>query len=223
MLFRSAPSVGDPAGERLAASDGGLPKISCAAAVSSETTAVVATALAAPAAPANGSRALENRDEEDIRDARDPDRSGRGAVLLCGVAIVCVGDGVGCGCGGGGAGTAAGTGTGGGEAGVCGLDGVLLSTEFSGGACASSRDRDDGPAVGAELPRARDARWLDVADGDGNSSSTSASGSGGPGVGSGEHSVAGGSDPLSDKGVFFALVRRFDVEDGCVQSSTSSM
>lgn len=202
-------------------------------AVSSDTTAVVATAFEVPGAPAKGSLAFENRDEEDIRDAREPDLSGSGALpLLCGVSTaVRDGDGEACG---GARGVAAGDGTagattgggGGGEAGVCGLDGVLLSAELSTGACARRREREDGPAVEAELPRAREAKWLDVVDrdGKGSSSSTSASGSGGPGVGSGvDSAIEGGSDEVSDKGVFFALVRRFDVEDGCVQSSTSSM
>lgn len=47
--------------------------------------AVVATALAAPA---NGMPPLENRDEEDIRDARDPDRKGKGTAALRGVDAV---------------------------------------------------------------------------------------------------------------------------------------
>ena len=104
--------MGEPSGDRLEASDLGLLKISVVPAdpgtVSSETTAVVATALAAPGVPpAKGSLALENRDEEDIRDARDPDLRGRGsgAVLVCGVALLATvrdGDGEGCcGCGGG--------------------------------------------------------------------------------------------------------------------------
>ena len=63
------------------------------AAICSDTTAVVATALAAPGAPANGSLAFENRDEEDIRDAREPDLSGRVALPLCGVGTVRDGDG----------------------------------------------------------------------------------------------------------------------------------
>ena len=113
-------------------------------------------------------------------------------------------------------------------AGVCGLDGVLLSAEFSAGACASNRDNEEGPAVEAELPRALVAKWLDVVDrvGKGSSSSTSASGSGGPGVSSGVDSGSfeeRGSDESGDKEIFFAFVRRLDVEDGCVQSSTSSM
>lgn len=215
-------SVGEPSGDRLELSDIGLLRVSVVAADSgtiwSDANAVVATALAVPTAPAKGSLALENRDEEDIRDAREPDLRGKGALPLRGVETVCDGDGGGGGCD-------AGTAVDGGETGVCGLDGTALpSTEFSGGACASNRDREDGPATGAELPRARDAKLVGVGDRDGKGSSTSASGSGGPGVGSGVDSVIeGGSDEFVDKGLFFAFVRRFDEEEGCVQSSTSSM
>lgn len=39
--------------------------------------------------------------------------------------------------------------------GDCTLDGTIVSTECSGGACASNRDKEEGPAVAAEFPRER--------------------------------------------------------------------
>jgi hypothetical protein len=160
------PSVGEPSGDALKLSDGGLwtesedvtePGVRC-----SEASAVVGAPLASPDVPANGRRALENRDEEDIRDAREPGRSGSGAVALCGVWAAFAG-GNGGGCRLGSAGNAAATGgaatTGaamgavgaGAEDGVCGRDGELvLSAEFSCGACASNRESEDGPALAME-------------------------------------------------------------------------
>lgn len=70
------PSVGDPSGDAVAESELTLPNgpaelcdsdINC-----SDANAVVATAFAFPAAPTKGIRPPENRDEDDMRDAREP-------------------------------------------------------------------------------------------------------------------------------------------------------
>ncbi len=196
------PSVGEASGETLSDPDFGLlnepteegdAETPCSAA-----NAVVATALAFPVVP-NGIRPAENRDEEEIRDAREPDLRGSGAVPIWGVGVVRTGDGGGCGVGVGG----------GGE---CVREGTIVSISIgvSTGAWARRRDSEDGRAEGRELPRARDDNRCDVGDREGNGSSTSGSGSGGPGVGSGVVTVVGGSEWLIMLKAFFG-VRRFGV------------
>ena len=95
----------------------------------------------------------------------------------------------------------------------------------AGPAWASRREREDGPAVGDDETRLRGNR-RDVG-GRVALNDSSTSGSGGP-AGMGMASEAGrtwadGSDCGSAEGNFFDGSRRLCGNDGCVQSSTSSM
>lgn len=105
--------------------------------------AIVAEAFASPdetgPLPRGGIRPEENLEEVDIRDARDPGRSGDGMLPAAWVSGIdpapLVGDG-----------------GGGGDAAMGGGDGVrvggAISTPFSAGACARRREREEGPATG---------------------------------------------------------------------------
>ena len=170
--------------------DDGDPETPCSAA-----SAVVATAFALPGVPAKGIRPDENRDDDDIRDAREPDLRGMGTAAPCAVDAVCVGEG--------GGGDVA-------EGGVGDLAGSTPSPIFSTGAWASRRDNEEGPAAVKEVPRPREVNSCEVGDREGKGSSTSGSRSGGPGVGSGVVTAVGVSDALGEVLVFFA-VRRLDV------------
>jgi hypothetical protein len=118
--------------------------------------AIVADALAAPGDPEEpllpngGIRPAENLEDEDIREAREAERSGDGTPGTCvrGTDPVWFD----------------GDGGGGGEVvgeGVRDLEGGIGSRAFSTGACARRRDNDDGPAVGEEFARVRTGlnRW----------------------------------------------------------------
>lgn len=170
--------------------------------------AVVAIAFADEVVP-NGIRPAENLD--DARDALEPGRSGDGRcpIELRGTDPVWVGEG----------GSGEVTGDGGlASAGGFGSTGRLSvgSRENSGGACASRREREDGPAVGEEFTRGRTGKSREfgarVAL---NASSTSLSG-GPPGTGSGLASGIGGLgggglvDSFASVETFFAESRRFD-------------
>lgn len=208
------PSVGDPSGE------GSTELEPCLAALNVPATseegdtacseiAVVATAFTLDEVAPNGIRA-ENLD--DARDALEPGRSGDGRcpIELRSTVPVWVGEDGGCGeaIGDGGLTSAGGLGSTGGLS-VC-------SRENSGGACASRREREDGPAVGEEFTRGRTGNSREfgarVAL---NASSPSFSG-GPPGTGSGLASSIGGLgggglvDSFASAETFFIESRRFD-------------
>lgn len=165
------PSVGDSSGEGRLDSCGrsAKPMDGDTVATACSEIAVVATAFAIPGAPPNGIRPPENLDDVDALDAREPGRKYDGPCGVCAwdTDPVCVGEG-------GGRGDAAGDG-------VLGRDAGMNSSDISGGgACASKRDNDDGPAVGEELARVRTGNRRDVGGRVAlNASSTSFSG--GPG------------------------------------------
>lgn len=147
------PSDNEPCG------DGGPPlaEYSCGGDIedkSCSVRAVVATAFTAVGEAETdargGSRAAENLEEEEPRDAREPGRSGDG---ICGAwadeagcctfrSTSCVG-GEGSGAGGGGV-----------VGGETSREDGIISIEPSGGAWASRRDNEDGPATGVEFARA---------------------------------------------------------------------
>jgi hypothetical protein len=250
------PSMIDSSGEGDGEGDGWTPAppaaISCAG-CSEIASAVVAAALAALAdAPklSVGIRALEKRDDVELRDAREPGRSGDGrcdAPVDPAPAgdVTSVGDG-----GGGGEvageadplrvrtdGARSSSRPASGDAGVAvsagdgarvpadgGVAGIGSSPFSVTGACARRRDSADGPAVGDELARCRTGKRCD-AGARVTPKDSSTSGSGGPGGGeSASAGAAAAADSLSVAEALRDEVFRFPVwVTGCVQSSTSSM
>ena len=208
------PSVGDPCGEGF---DDPLEKgirtddpEDCELGIICSDNAVVAVAFAVPDEPANGIRAVENFDDDDCREARDPGRRVPETLGAAAVLLSCEVDAGPLRAGEGGGGDELGNG----DASDCG---ERTSGVFS--ACASKRDNDEG-ALGEDPGRGGDGNSLEVG---GrvtvNDSSTSASG--GPAGVSGAISVAGTGS--SDEVVFLCEMRRLDGWAGCVQSSTSNM